>query len=310
MKTTTLKKETSLLHDLHIALCFILFVVIMGGCHRKGKDDLPIVYSVKLQNSTTLGSYLTDKDGRTLYYFANDSVTVNTCVGGCANVWPVFSTTNISASNLSAGLAVADFGQITTSTGAPQTTYKGRPLYYFAPAVNAVNTPEAAGLTSGEGVGGVWFVAKPDYTLMLTRAQLVGNDAKKYIFDTLAAGATPAYSEGNGKSVYFTDAKGVSLYIFKNDKFNKNNYTSATDMTKNAVWPIYEMDKIVVPSVLDKTQFAVIDVFGKKQLTYKGWPLYYFQSDAMAMGATKGVSVPVPGVWPVGAKGLKIAPAP
>ncbi|MCH5686796.1 hypothetical protein LWM68_22570 [Niabella sp. W65] len=70
------------------------------------------------------------------------------------------------------------------------------------------------------------------------------------------------------------------------------------------------MDKIVVPSVLDKSLFSVIDVFGKKQLTYKGWPLYYFGEDGMVMGASKGVSVPAPGIWPVATRGLNPAPAP
>ncbi|MCH5719693.1 COG4315 family predicted lipoprotein [Niabella hibiscisoli] len=181
-------------------------------------------------------------------------------------------------------------------------------MYYYAPVSGGTNTPEVAGLTGGEAFGGVWFVAKPDYTIMLTRAQLVGKDTKKYTFDTTGT-PTPTYTENNGKSIYFTDAKGVTLYIFRPDKQNKNTYTSATDLAKNAVWPIYEMDKIVVPSALDKSLFGVIDVFGKKQLTYKGWPLYYFGEDAMAMGANKGVSVPGPGIWPVATRGLRLAPA-
>jgi predicted lipoprotein with Yx(FWY)xxD motif len=51
----------------------------------------------------------------------------------------------------------------------------------------------------------------------------------------------------------------------------------------------------------------VIDVFGRKQLTYKGWPLYYYGTDAGVMGSNKGVSVPVPGRWPVAVKDMAAA---
>jgi predicted lipoprotein with Yx(FWY)xxD motif len=63
----------------------------------------------------------------------------------------------------------------------------------------------------------------------------------------------------------------------------------------------------VVPSTLDKSLFSSIDVFGKKQLTYKGWPLYYFQQDAGIRGANKGISFPAPAVWPVPTKNMAAA---
>jgi len=36
---------------------------------------------------------------------------------------------------------------------------------------------------------------------------------------------------------------------------------------------------VVVPSILDKTKFGSINIVGRTQLTYKGWPLYYFGQD-------------------------------
>jgi len=46
-------------------------------------------------------------------------------------------------------------GTITRSdNGALQVTYNNRPLYHFA-------SDTGPGDTSGQGVGGVWFVAKP-----------------------------------------------------------------------------------------------------------------------------------------------------
>lgn len=254
-------------------------------------------YEVQLKTNAGLGKILTNKDGRTLYYFANDFDGKNSCTGGCEAVWPVFNMEGLAQSKLSEGLDIADFASTTTASGKRQVTYKGHPLYYYAPKVNDVNTPEAAGETKGEGVNNVWYVAKPDYTVMFTNAQLTGHDGKDY---------TSTYTEGTGKTLYFTDGKGLTLYTFKNDRKNKNNFTKS-DFSNNNVWAIYEEDQFVPPSTLDKSLFGSITVHGRKQMTYKGWPLYYFGQDNKVMGSNKGVSFPAPGVWPVAVKDM--APA-
>ncbi|MBO9619206.1 MAG: hypothetical protein J7539_09250 [Niabella sp.] len=300
MKSYSLSQQLSSKTGIALFIALAAAALIFPGCSANNAYQAPVQMEVQLRTSATLGSYLTDKDGRTLYYFATDSVTVNTCTSpACMGKWPVYYSDKLSATTTGTGLTFSDFGMITTSGGAKQTTYKGRPLYYYAPAGDGVR--EAVGATSGEAVGNVWFVAKPDYTIMITRAQLVGLNGKNYTFTITSP--TPTYVEGDGKSSYFTDAHGVALYIFKPDKQNTNTFTKA-DLSNNSVWPVYEMDKIVVPSILDKTQFGVITVYGKKQMTYKGWPLYYFGQDAMTMGFTKGVSQPTPGMWPIATKDL------
>lgn len=249
---------------------------------------------VKLKSSPTLGNYLTDKDNKTLYFFSNDANGKNNCTGGCETAWPVFSGEAPTQAKLGEGLSERDFGVITTSNGKKQITYKGWPLYYFSPK----GVPEPANATTGDGAGDVWYVAKPDYTVMIVNNQLTGNDGKKYTSD---------YTEGEGKTTYLTDGKGQALYAFKNDKANKNNFTKEGVASK--AWIIYEADQIVLPSKLDKSLFGTIDVFGKKQLTYNGWPLYYFGSDEGVAGSNKGISVPKPGVWPIAAKDIVAAPA-
>ena len=271
----------------------IIVLSALNGCDDD--DDDKNGARVQLAEDATLGTILTDKDGRTLYYFAEDPTTASTCTGVCELFWPPFNVENMTATQLGNGLSDSDFTSITTISGKPQLAYKGRPLYYYAPFVNGKNTLEKPGETTGENVDGTWFVAKPDYSIMVTLSQLVGLNGKNYKGD---------YTEGEGATMFFTDAHGATLYTFKNDETNKNNFTAA-DFSNNGNWPIYETDQIVVPSALDKTLFGAIDVFGKKQLTYKGWPLYYFGQDAGVMGSTKGVSVPTPGTWPVAVKDIE-----
>jgi predicted lipoprotein with Yx(FWY)xxD motif len=277
-----------------IFLTVVIFTSIQYGCMKQNDST---VYEVQLATSSTLGQYLTDKDGNTLYFFSNDYNGRNSCSGGCAVLWPYFYVADLTMDNVGPGLDIADFDTINVN-GTSQLRYKTWPLYYYAPLVGNVNVRESAGQTTGEGLGNVWFVAKTDYSIMLANTQLVGKDGKNY---------TGAYVEGTGKTNYFTDGKGVTLYIFKVDSLNHNKYTKS-DFSNNGIWPIYETSSVVVPSTLDKTLFNNITVFGKKQLTYKGWPLYYYGSDNMIRGNNKGVSVPTPGVWPVAVKGLSPAP--
>ena len=277
-------------------LALAALLAVSAGCNKSDDNPSdPVVTRVKLATSPTLGQYLVDKNGVALYFFSNDYKGRNSCTGGCTGYWPNFYAGKLTQDSLGAGLKLADFDTIMVS-GQVQTRYKGWPLYYYAPAGNGVL--EAAGLTSGEAVNGVWFVAKTDYTIMLANGQLVGHDGKNY---------TSSYVEGIGKTVYFTDAMGLTLYTFVNDSANINKFTKA-DFSNNAVWPIYDTINVVVPSVLDKTKFSSITIAGHKQMTYNGWPLYYFGQDAKVRGATKGVSFPVPGKWPVAVK--NIAPAP
>ncbi|MCC9065966.1 COG4315 family predicted lipoprotein [Flavobacterium piscisymbiosum] len=288
------------LKQIKLAMVAVATTFFVSCSSDNNNDTTPTTETkkeVSLSTSTTLGSYLSDKDGKSLYFFSTDAQDKVTCTGGCELVWPPFYLDNLTADKLGTGLTFSDFATITTASGKKQVTYKGWPLYYYAPNVNGTNTTEAAGKTTGDGVGGVWFIAKPDYSIMIVRSQLVGHDTKNYKSD---------YTVGDGLTTYFTDAKGITLYTFKNDNFKKNNFTKA-DFSNNGVWPIYETDKIVVPSVLDKSKFSVITVFGKSQLTYNGWPLYYFGQDASVRGSNKGISFPAPGVWPVPVKDSPLA---
>ncbi|GAB4015013.1 hypothetical protein [Spirosoma koreense] len=263
-----------------------LLVVALLGCNEENPTTVPTL----ALRTTSLGEVITGDNGKTLYVFAPDVTGASSCTGTCKDTWPVYYS---ATPTIGGGLKASDFATITRADGDKQTTYKGWPLYYF-------KNDAQAGDVLGEGIGNVWSVAKAHYTVMLASAQLVGNDGKNYTFDT---------KEGVGNSIFLVDSVGRTLYAFAPDKFNKNTYTKA-DLSNNATWPIFETSAKVgdLPSKLTKSDFATITAVGKTQLTYKGWPLYYFGSDAGQRGATKGVSVPRPGVWPVVNNTSPIAP--
>ncbi|HEX8530188.1 MAG TPA: hypothetical protein VF646_09195 [Cytophagales bacterium] len=218
----------------------------------KPDNPAPATTNVKLSNNATLGNVLTDKDGKTLYFFTKDADGTSACTGGCLAAWPIFYEKEIAPAQ---GLNAADFGVITRADGAKQTTYKGLPLYRFA-------NDAAAGEVKGEGSGTVWFVAKPDYTVFLA-----DKDGAKFLVD------------GN--------AKGKTLYLFAIDADNVSNCTGGC-LTN---WPEFSAEKIVAPSLLKAEDFATITrPDQKKQITYKKRPLYFFAGDQVR-GDIKGKAI-------------------
>lgn len=289
-------KMTGKTRMLLLAAAFVATLFATGCGENEEQKPAP---KIRLAASATLGNHLADGQGNTLYILTRDVAGTNNCTGGCAATWPIYYEAALTQDLLPTGLLLADFTTVTTSDGKKQTAYKGWPLYYFAPVVNGQNVCELPGETKGEGVGTVWYVAKPDYAILLGNRQLKGLDGKNYKSD---------YTEGDGATQYFTDGQGRTLYVFTRDVRNKNTFTK-NDPANDANWPVFSETLASIPSTLDKTLFGSIDVFGKKQVTYKGRPLYYFGRDANR-GDNQGVSVGRPGVWPVAVKDLAEAPNP
>ena len=238
----------------------------------------PEQMGILVKTDATFGLVLTDSAGQVLYFFSRDADGKSACAGNCQSVWPKYYSSHAASSE---GIEDDDIGTITLADGSLQTTYKGWPLYYYA-------NDEGPGDIQGDGVGGNWFVAKPDYSVLLVQNQLVGGDGTAYTADL-----TP----GEGLTRYFVDDYGRTLYGFVNDRYNMNRFTRE-DFGNNGVWPIYESEIQAVPSAANPEDFAEITVYGRTQLTYKGWPLYYFGQDA-ARGETKGIDFPQLGIWPV-----------
>jgi predicted lipoprotein with Yx(FWY)xxD motif/plastocyanin len=106
---------------------------------------------VKSVTDAKLGDYLTGPNGLTLYVFTKDTGGTSACTGACATSWPPFVLSSGATAQAGTGVT-GTFATITRADGTTQVTYMGAPLYYFA-------KDRYAGDVTGQGVGGVWFVA-------------------------------------------------------------------------------------------------------------------------------------------------------
>lgn len=108
-------------------------------------------HAVKTASKEGTGTYLTDAQGMTLYWFKNDTAGQSACAGECLQKWPLFYREKVAAP---AGTMADEFASITREDGAKQTTFRGYPLYYFI-------QDKAAGDTKGHGIKDVWYVVDP-----------------------------------------------------------------------------------------------------------------------------------------------------
>jgi len=225
-----------------------------------------------IATNPTLGNYLVDGNGRSLYYYAKDfpaagsNAAVSNCTttGGCLGLWPIFHTSSVVVQ----GINASDVGEITRADGAQQTTFRGWPLYYYAGDMKA-------GDVNGEGFGSIWFVMHDQaYSVLLM--------------------SNPS---GQAPTLYLADGTGRTLYYFFQDTVGTATSAPVSACTGSCLttWPIFDSSSTVVPSILQASDFTVFTrPDGQMQSAYKGHPLYYFAGDA-APGDTKGRGVN--GVW-------------
>ena len=96
------------------------------------------------QDGTLIGP-----DGRTLYFFSRDArgSGKSACVDQCATNWPPLAVA-------ATAKPIGDYTIVSRADGSKQWAYKGMPLYYFAKDTKP-------GDKTGQGMGGVWTVARP-----------------------------------------------------------------------------------------------------------------------------------------------------
>ena len=113
-------------------------------------DAIPF-YTVMLLNDSTLGTYLADAAGNTIYYYTKDSPGISAATVETIAVWPVF---HVSDFEVPSALDVENFDTILRADGRDQSTYKNWPMYTYT-------KDTAAGDINGQGVLNEWYAIVP-----------------------------------------------------------------------------------------------------------------------------------------------------
>jgi predicted lipoprotein with Yx(FWY)xxD motif len=263
--------------------------------------------------SVATDGYFVGPNGMTLYTFDKDTAGTSNCQADpCLTNWPALTVASAGEITVGTGLTAADFGTVARSDGASQVAFKEIPLYYFA-------GDQAAGDTNGDGVGGIWHLAKTTSTLPAASAPASAPASATASAPASAPASTsgggpsgpcydahyqevPCPSSGSGSSAaagaptiaiadagYLVGPNGLTLYTFDND--TAADASSCTDDCL-ANWPALTVDSADDMELGegvdddDVTTFTRADD-GTIQVSYYGKPLYYYAGDT-APGQTNG----------------------
>jgi len=207
--------------------------------------------------SSDLGDILTDGDGNTLYLFTPDAQGESVCYDQCEEAWPPLVATATAGDGVDESL----LGTAPRTDGSEQVTYNGWPLYYFA-------ADSAPGDTNGQGVNDVWYVLD-------AAGDGIG----------LSASVEIVVAETDLGSI-LTDSDGNTLYLFDPDAQGES---VCYDQCEEA-WPPLVATATAGDGVDESLLGTAPRTDGSEQVTYNGWPLYYFAADS-APGDTNGQGV-------------------
>jgi predicted lipoprotein with Yx(FWY)xxD motif len=179
-------------------------------------------------------------DGRTLYWFAHDHDGEPTCYDQCAEEWPPLTVEAGIDVTTSDGVQ-GTVGTVAREDGSLQVTYNGWPQYYY-------HEDTGPGQANGQGEGDVWF-ATPPATVMLSQ------------------GADHLVGPG-----------GLTLYVFTQDEANES-YCFEECLV---AWPALVVPEGMTPIAGEDVTGTLSTIQledGSQQVTYEGWPLYFFKGD-------------------------------
>jgi predicted lipoprotein with Yx(FWY)xxD motif/glucose/arabinose dehydrogenase len=237
-------KDQRLFYSLRLLFLTALLIFLLSVATISAQDSentLSVAWS-SMGIPTLVGP-----NGHTLYTFAHDEDGESACEDQCAQNWPPLTIEAGTDPSLGTGV-LGELGTIERSDGSTQVTYDGWPLYYFVQDL-------APGDAFGQGIRDVWFAANPA-TVMLREQPGVGN--------------------------ILVGPGGLSLYIFLKDEIEEGEGESYCFDECEVAWP-----PLIVPEGMEPRAGEGITgelgiherEDGSRQLTYNGWPLYYFKLD-------------------------------
>jgi predicted lipoprotein with Yx(FWY)xxD motif len=219
--------------------------------------------TLQMTNNDTLGKFIADGDGHTLYLFTKDTKGTSNCYDNCATAWPPVIPEG--APTLNEGIDSALISTTVRTDGSAQLTYNGWPLYYYA-------EDTAPGDTVGQAVGNVWWVVSGE-----------GNPIKP---------ASVALTQTEKLGTVLVDGSGMALYLFTRDTPGVSNCYGNCEIA----WPpLLTLDQPTLGEGIAADMISsTLRNDGSMQLTYNGWPLYYYFKDVVP-GDLTGQAVG--GVW-------------
>ena len=213
---------------------------------------------------------LANDHGLTLYYYSADKRGSGTsvCTGGCATAWPPLAA----PVKAPAGVRLpGPLGMITRPGGVRQVTINGFPVYLYA-------GDKAPGQATGNGMEGTWHVIK----IHSATAATTGRAAALKVARTRAGPV-------------LASSRGLTLYYYSADKPHSGK--SACTGTCATAWPPLAAPVKAPAGVRLPGRLGVITrPNGVKQVTLKGYPLYFYIGDK-APGQVKGNGIG--GAWHV-----------
>ena len=231
--------------------------------------------TIDVASDPTLGKFLVDSKGMTLYVFTKDGPDQSNCDAKCMANWPPLVTSG--TAKVGSGVDASLIGTATLADGAKIVTYDHMPLYSFIKDTKP-------GQISGEGVGSVWFVVSPAGKPVETPSTATPTAAPAVTMTEPTINVTSDPTLGQ----ILVDGKGMTLYVFTKDGPDQSNCNASC----MANWPplLTQGKPTLGPGVDDsKIGFAVL-ADGTKIVTYNHMPLYYFIKDTKA-GDTAGQGV-------------------
>jgi predicted lipoprotein with Yx(FWY)xxD motif len=244
--------------------------------------------TVNVANDPKLGNILVDGKGMTLYMFTKDGPDKSNCAGGCAKAWPALTVQGSPAAG--SGVDASLLGTAPLPDGSMIVTYNKMPLYYYAKDTKS-------GDTTGQNVGGVWFVVAPDgkpvgmESGMPAASSTAATNSGTSQPTAMSAAAGPAMvnlATDPKLGKILVDSKGMTLYVFTKDGPDKP--TCAGGCAK--AWPAFTTQGSPAAGTgVDASLLGTAPLpDGTMIVTYNKMPLYYFAKDTKA-GDTNGQGV-------------------
>ena len=253
--------------------------------------------TIDLASDPTLGQYLTDANGMTLYVFTKDAPDASACNANCLALWPPLLTSGTPKAG--PGVDASLIGTTTIAGGEKIVTYDHRPLYY-------ASTDQKVGQKTGEAIGNVWFVVSPAGSPISSTGAALGTPAATQAPSqptptsapsSGSATATPAATPPpvNEATISITQDKTLGNILTANNGMTLYAYTADTADTSNCsagcqkVWiPLLTNGKPNLSTGVTASMIGTAKLAnGNLVVTYNHMPLYFFVNDTTA-GMTTG----------------------